>query len=226
MAEFINTIDVLGDEVVFNSLIDRSITEFKDDVMTEVKGNAFSRCVNLEVIELPSVTTIAGGAFDNCTSLVTLNFPNFESSGGYGAFSNCTSLETVYFPKLKGSSMRLFQNCSSLKNVYLPLYSSGHNELFSGCKSLETLRLPSFTSIGSNVFWNSGLKTLILDNTKLCTLSNVNAFNGTPFASGGTGGTVYVPSALIESYKTATNWSTLYNAGSLTFAAIEGSEYE
>lgn len=39
-------------------------------------------------------------------------------------------------------------------------------------------------------------------------------------------GTVYVPSALISSYQTASNWSTLYNNGTLTFAAIEGSPYQ
>jgi hypothetical protein len=57
-------------------------------------------------------------------------------------------------------------------------------------------------------------------------LINVSAFVSTPFASGGTGGTVYVPAALVETYKTATNWSTLYAAGTCNFVALEGSEYE
>jgi hypothetical protein len=48
----------------------------------------------------------------------------------------------------------------------------------------------------------------------------------TPFASGGTGGTVYVPQALITEYQNATNWSTLYAGGTCNFVAIEGSEYE
>jgi hypothetical protein len=72
----------------------------------------------------------------------------------------------------------------------------------------------------------SSLTTLVLRNDTVVTLANINAFQGTPFASDGTGGTVYVPAALIESYQTATNWSTLYASGTCNFAAIEGSEYE
>lgn len=34
------------------------------------------------------------------------------------------------------------------------------------------------------------------------------------------------PTELISTYQTATNWKTLYDGGTLTFAAIEGSQYE
>jgi hypothetical protein len=80
------------------------------------------------------------------------------------------------------------------------------NGVFNGCKKLKTLILRRDVNPTSIV--------------------NVGAFTNTPFASGGTGGTVYVPLSLIESYKTATNWSTLYAAGTCNFVAIEGSEYE
>ena len=79
---------------------------------------------------------------------------------------------------------------------------------------------------GSVFGYCKNLTTLVLKSETVCTLSNINAFNNTPFASGKTGGTVYVPQALIESYQTATNWSTLYAAGTCNFVAIEGSEYE
>jgi hypothetical protein len=57
-------------------------------------------------------------------------------------------------------------------------------------------------------------------------LSSISSFNSTPFATNGTGGTVYVPQALIAQYQQATNWSVLHTAGTCSFAAIEGSEYE
>jgi hypothetical protein len=50
------------------------------------------------------------------------------------------------------------------------------------------------------------LTTVILRSESLCTLENVSAFNGTPIASGT--GCIYVPAALVNSYKTATNWSS------------------
>jgi hypothetical protein len=57
-------------------------------------------------------------------------------------------------------------------------------------------------------------------------MANKKVFDGTPFASGGTGGTVYVPQALITEYQNNTNWSALYAQGTCNFVAIEGSEYE
>ncbi len=57
-------------------------------------------------------------------------------------------------------------------------------------------------------------------------LNNISAFNGTPFASSGTGGTLYVPSALIADYQAATNWSTILGYANNSIQAIEGSIYE
>lgn len=57
-------------------------------------------------------------------------------------------------------------------------------------------------------------------------LANVNAFANTPFKSGGAGGEIYVPSALIDTYKASANWSTLDGYGTVTWKAIEGSIYE
>ena len=57
-------------------------------------------------------------------------------------------------------------------------------------------------------------------------LDNINAFANTPFASGGAGGTLYVPSALISSYQSATNWSTIIGYANNSIQAIEGSEFQ
>ena len=61
----------------------------------------------------------------------------------------------------------------------------------------------------------------------ICALGNTNSFTNTPMAGyNSLTGTVYVPEDLISSYQTATNWSTLYNNGTVTFTKIEGSIYE
>jgi hypothetical protein len=92
---------------------------------------------------------------------------------------------------------------------------------------LNTVDLGKCTGIDGNCFSKcANLKTLILRYTSVCSLGNTNAFNGTPFASGGSGGTIYVPTALLSSYPTATNWSTLNGYGTITWKAIEGSAYE
>ena len=54
------------------------------------------------------------------------------------------------------------------------------------------------------------LDTLILRNSsRIVSLGNKNAFTGTPIEKGT--GYIYVPAALIDEYKTATNWTTFAN---------------
>ena len=67
---------------------------------------------------------------------------------------------------------------------------------------------------------------MILRRSSAVSLNNVGAFTGTPFDSGGVGGEIYVPSSLISTYQSATNWSTIDGYGTITWKAIEGSQYE
>ncbi|MBE6626106.1 MAG: hypothetical protein E7628_02840 [Ruminococcaceae bacterium] len=85
------------------------------------------------------------------------------------------------------------------------------------------------TKINSNAFANSKLNTLILRSGTVVTLSSLAAFNGITDSTWEEGdplmGTLYVPSSLVNSYRSATNWSTLFNRG-WELKSIEGSEYE
>jgi len=120
-----------------------------------------------------------------------------------------------------------FHSCHYLTSVSMPLNPTIHKYMFGSCDRLPMLDCPAVTRIRTNAFWNcSALTVLILRADSVCTLEHVNAFTGTPFASGGAGGTIYVPSALISDYQAATNWSTIDGYGATTWAAIEGSEYE
>ena len=79
---------------------------------------------------------------------------------------------------------------------------------FQNCSALATADFPKATSIGNGAFvWSAKLKTLILRKaSSVCTASGSAIFSSTPIASGT--GYIYVPSALIEQYKVAENWST------------------
>lgn len=78
MAEFINTIDVLGDDAVIDSIIERTITEFKDDVITTVGQYAFYGCTALTEVDLPNVTRIEENAFCECSTLNALILRNTQ----------------------------------------------------------------------------------------------------------------------------------------------------
>lgn len=175
------------------------------------------------------VVTLGVYAFYGQTSMTSVSLPNCTKCNGFG-FQQCTSLTSVYLPEVQSVGNQEFGSCSSLVTIALPKIGSPSYQMFVNCTRLETVDLavtsPN-TGLQGVCFQNcSALDTLILRCGSVAKLGNVNSFQGTPFASGGSGGTIYVPSSLISSYQTATNWSTLYGYGTVTFAAIEGSQYE
>ena len=148
---------------------------------------------------------------------------------GAHCFNYCTSLLSANFPNVTKTSVSCFSNCSAMTEVHLPkLYDVAGQALFSGCSVLEFVDYGSGLVVQANTFLNcEALKTIVIRNTsRVPTLLNISAFNGTPFAQGGTGGKIYAPSAWLEQYKTETNWSALYGYGTVELIALEGSEYE
>jgi hypothetical protein len=130
---------------------------------------------------------LASSAFADQPNLVSVNIPNWTGGGGY-AFQTCPKLTTV--------------GCQSLRAIGA--------YCFSGCKALERIELPSLTYISGGAFNGcSALKTVIIgteNSTNIATLENINAFSGTPIASGE--GSIYVRDNLYDSYTKAANWST------------------
>ena len=189
---------------IARKIIDRTITECSNAMVTSIGNYAFYYCKALTRVDLPNATSIGRSAFYGCSALTSVDLPNV------------TSIESD-----------AFSSCSALTSVDIPNVTSIGSSAFSSCKALTSVDLSKATRIDSRAFGAcSKLTTIILRSPTVCTLVNTNAFDGTPFASGGTGGTVYCPASLITQYQTATNWSTLYASGKCIFVAIEGSEYE
>ncbi len=139
----------------------------------------------MTVLDNSIVTSLRTRACQNATKLTTVNLPNVTSLGAY-AFYQCTGLVTCTIPKLTSISTQTWYMCQQLQ--------------YADCGQLGNITAQTFASCAA-------LETLILRKTgSICTLSNVNAISGSGIGKGT--GYVYVPSALVESYKTATNWST------------------
>lgn len=167
------------------------------------------------------ITTIPEGMFgiqyvwNGSTNYLTdVYFPFATTKSGY-VFRGQKYLSNVYLPLLEGVGGLYFGYCTSLINIELPKLQTMENEVFSGCSSLEKVDMGRTNEssnnpyIGQSVFLNcSSLKTFIIRNSKVATLLNSNTFNDTPIATSTTEGYIYVPDNLVESYKTATNWST------------------
>ncbi len=98
-----------------------------------------------------------------------------------------------------------FQNCSGLTSVSFPNVTSIGDYAFNAAHKLAKVDLPKVTSIGQHGFSAANaLETLILRNTeKVCSLGS-DAVSYTKISSDS--GYIYVPAALVDSYKTAANW--------------------
>lgn len=195
---------------------------------TTIANYAFERKTAITSISGSNVTTIGGTAFAYCTQITSVNFPNATSIGG-SAFDGLQSCVTASIPKATGSPTYLFHDCQKLTTVDISEMTGIGSNAFQQTYVLTTLDCPKVTSIGSNAFYNARvLSTLILRHTSVVTLSGgANAFTNTPMRGyNGGSGTIYVPSSLISSYKSASGWSSIFAEGHVTFSAIEGSIYE
>lgn len=187
------------------ALVERTITSFSNSEITSIGQYAFYSCNLLLTVSLPNATSANMYAFGGCSKLTTVSLQNATTIDLY-AFNGCSKLTDISVPNVTSISMNAFNNCSSLTDISLPNVTSIGSSAFSGC---------------------SKLATVVLGASTMCALSNANAFNNTPFVSGRTGGTLYVPQDLITSYQADTNWSTVlgWNANN-QIKAIEGSIYE
>lgn len=187
--------------------------------VSSINSNAFANCYALALTSLPSTLEgIYANAFNCCKSLASISCDGAISTLSTNAFlgnsSNPMALQSVAFPNM---------TVTSLSVVF------GSSTAAYACQQLSVVDIGKTASIAASAFANCyKLQTLILRKTDaICTLSNISAFLNTPMRGyNSLTGTVYVPNDLISTYKTATNWSTLYNNGTLSFVKIEGSIYD
>jgi hypothetical protein len=188
VSEFINTIDVLGDDAVMDGIINKTIHEFKDDNVVSIRNRAFIQCTALEAVECPNVVQTGSMVFYGCTALKTITLPKLSSTGSLLVHS--TAVSKLVLPSLRDTGSNFFRDCNTLKYVDLPI-----------C-----------TSLGAYTFaFDPALETIILRSETVCTLDS-SVFYGSyncPIAKGT--GYIYVPRALVDNYKAATNWSVYAN---------------
>lgn len=100
--------------------------------------------------------------------------------------------------------------CTKLTSVVLPAVRITEGNSMVGCSGIIKADFSNLQNIRYLTFSrNTKLVTLIIRTQVVAKLEKTTAFRDTPIASGT--GYVYVPSALVDSYKTATNWSTYAN---------------
>lgn len=162
----------------------KNITLNFTDELKSIKTNCFSQCSGLNGIKnYDNITEIGIQAFQNCSNLLLNKLPSSLTSLGDIAFYDCSKITINSTPQgLKIIPSQAFQNCKAITEMTFEgdityIYTSA----FSGATKLTKLSFPNNTSVPP--------------------LANINAFQKCPLE------TIEVPSSLVDSWKSATNWS-------------------
>ena len=195
---------------------------YENNDITNLIPYAFYTDKNIRELTLNGVTTIGNNCFVSTKiTKISMNSLTTLSSSLASAFANNTMLETASFQNVTSintSCSYTFQGCSNLVSVNFSSLTSigtGSAGMFQSCVSLETIDLNNANRIPSLTFDGcTSLTDITLSGTSVAILANVNAIPT------GQNIKIHVPSSLISSYQTASNWSTLYNNGDITFVGI------
>ena len=177
-----------------NKIIHQNIPDELDSIIAkeeecEIAARELSNIIygsEIKVLDSKYILNIASYKFYG-SDLTTINLPECTSIGGR-AFHYCTNLTTVNLPECTSIGEYAFYNCTSLTTVNLPKCTSIRSYTFSSCTNLTTV---------------------ILSNNQVVTLMHPSAFNNSAIST--RAGYIYVPDNLVDSYKTATNWSSYAN---------------
>jgi hypothetical protein len=191
-----------------DGIIDGSTEDVSNNRISNVRDYAFYKHPTLAEANFFAAVSIGNYSFYKCPTVASINVPSTTNIGMF-AFRGCSSLISANYPLATTIGQGAFDECASLSSANLPLLEVVEPLTFRKCKALTTLDLPVVTSIGTQAFYDSGIASLTLRSNTVVTLENEDVFYFTPIEDGT--GYVYVPSNLVDSYKSADGWSTYAN---------------
>ena len=155
-----------------------------DEAVTSIGYCAFYQCANLASVTIPNqVTRIEAGAFFDCISLTSATIPDRVTEIGTGAFAGCISLASVAI----GNSV-----------------TSIGEQAFIQCTSLTSITIPDgVTLIGNHAFYECSSLTSVY-----CKPTTPPSGGNEMFDYNASGRKIYVPTASVGVYKSASGWSS------------------
>lgn len=160
----------------------------------------FDHCYNLESITIPnSVKRIDSYTFMECNNIKYVHIKSIES------WCNITFESTVANPLRFNANLVL--NGTIIENLVIPYsISQIKSNAFFGCISIKNITIhENVTNIGDDAFYDcSNLKNIYIKSITPPTLGtqvfgSISSFN------------IYVPSESVNTYKSATGWSSYAN---------------
>lgn len=173
----------------FGSIRTAEVKDCVTSISVESGGGTFTNASGMTSVTLPStLTAINSSSFWGCSSLSGVTLPNDLAYIGNDAFRGCSSLTSITIPdRVQTIGGLAFYECTSLTSVvigtgFTGTTNPGHS--FQYCSNLQSVTVRATTPPTIDTFF----------------------FDSTPIANGN--GTIYVPSASVNAYKSATGWST------------------
>ena len=164
-----------------------------ESVKTDIKSAIEAKGVDMTGVSFPGYASkigeiIRGSGWDQKSFTEgTIDITNLDNSASF------VKSDAFYFNK-------------TIKTVNLPYVTSVGDSAFYYCTSLSQVSLPMCSIIGGNALWECSLLSIItIGYSGICSLTSSGAFNGTQITS--SLGSIYVTASLVDSYKSATNWS-------------------
>ena len=187
----------------------QNITALEIYGSTKIRDYVFRNCDNLKSIVIPdTVKSIGQYAFYGCNELTSVTIPNSVTTIGSDAFDYCNSLKSITIPSsIKSIAANTFRNCTSLTSASIPNSVTAINtSAFRDCSKLQTVNIGSgVTTIGTYALQcgSTSVKTTFTIRATTPPKIQSNTFKSTYINK------IYVPTASVSTYKSATNWSSL-----------------
>lgn len=161
----------------------------------EIIGNdAFVSSGLEEVIVNEKLTTIGANAFSN-TNISSFKFPDGLTTIGRYAFEGCLSLDSIYTNNIEKINDYAFRNCPKISNLHI------------GDK---------LNYLGRNVFPQSSLQKIVIDNPIPPTVESDDCFNIQVYLNAD----LYVPNSAKDKYYSAPVWKNFWNIKGMDDSAI------
>jgi len=208
----------IGEQAFFN---DSTLsTVVLPESVTDIRAWAFGYCNRLTSVSLGlNVRTIGEEAFVMCRNLTDISLPNSVNYIGDDAFCGCCRLKAINIPS-NMTEIRdgVFCGCERLTDIVIPnTIASIGDRSFSRCSRLH------FVIIGNGV---KRIKTRAFEECVALATVHYHAEEVPMTADDvfwcSTFGlaSLYVPDALVESYKVSEPWSDFYDIRPLSEAGI------
>lgn len=200
-----------------DGLLADTLVNYENTTATKIKDYCFYQSNTLTTATFSNADEVGLNAFSNCKVLSQINLPKATKIGVLSFYKS--KLSTVNLPNAMMIDSSAFKDNVSLTLVNLPRLQKLYAGTFQGCNNLTKVDLGSCRSFsGKGQFLSCNkLTALILRYNELCFVPYpVNrvadgALYNTPITNSDAAepGYVYVPRALVDEYKNATNWTVI-----------------